>query len=173
MSAIKEIHITECCEASIFFKEAGKGLWCTHCGEEVYNTIIFFSDKEYHNFYTKKHIKIILNKNMLPKFTFPDNKATKIKLLYDQPLRRDGQYGEYHIYTAIINEKKQVFFANRKIHDLLRHCKSTDDIELTKVPVWSPTGHKIDRDDYKLKLNGKDVDNFKLDLEEYKQSITN
>jgi len=51
---MKEYHISECCKAELFFKGAGKGLWCSNCKKEITRTIIVFNDKEKEDTIQKK-----------------------------------------------------------------------------------------------------------------------
>ena len=43
---MKQYHISDCCQAQLFFKGEGKGFWCSNCKKEITHTIVAFSDKD-------------------------------------------------------------------------------------------------------------------------------
>ena len=50
-------------------------------------------------------------------YKFELDKSTKIVLLYDKPKTGQGQYGEWYLYGAEINQEQTTFFATEKLHE--------------------------------------------------------
>ena len=71
-----------------------------------------------------------------PKLELEINQPTHIKLLFDEPIIGDSQYGKYYLYAISNgNNKEYSFFAPTEVHELLKdQVKGTEAI-ITKVAV--------------------------------------
>ena len=70
------------------------------------------------------------------------NQPTHIKLLFDEPIIGDSQYGKYYLYAICNgNNKEYSFFAPTEVHEALKRCKKGDVVSITKIA--SQKGKKL------------------------------
>lgn len=72
-----------------------------------------------------------------PAYKFLTNVPTKITLLFDKPLEKEGQYGKYWIYKSTINGAEESFFANIDLHGILMNRKRGDVVEIKAVEDYA------------------------------------
>lgn len=74
--------------------------------------------------------------NQKPAYKFLTNIPTKVTLLFDKPLEKEGQYGKYWIYKATINGAEESFFANMDLHGILMNKKRGDVVEIKAIEEY-------------------------------------
>ena len=69
-----------------------------------------------------------------PKLELEINKPTHIKLLFDEPIVGESQYGKYFLYAVSNgNGNEYSLFAHDSVHDVLKACKKGDEAIITKL----------------------------------------
>jgi len=77
-----------------------------------------------------------------PKLELKLNESTSIKLLYDDPIVGNSQYGEYYLYAIRNGDGNEYsFFAPKSVHDVLKDLKSGDEAVVTKLAA--ERGNKV------------------------------
>ena len=69
-----------------------------------------------------------------PKLELEINKPTHIKLLYDEPIVGESQYGKYFLYAVSNgNGNEYSLFAHDSVHDVLKACPKGTEAIITKL----------------------------------------
>ena len=69
-----------------------------------------------------------------PKLELEINKPTHIKLLFDEPIVGDSQYGKYFLYAITNgNNKEYSFFAPTEVHEVLKEQTKGTEAIITKI----------------------------------------
>jgi hypothetical protein len=69
-----------------------------------------------------------------PKLELEINKPAHIKLLFDEPIVGDSQYGKYFLYAITNgNNKEYSFFAPTEVHEVLKEQTKGTEAIITKI----------------------------------------
>ena len=60
------------------------------------------------------------------------NRPTEIKLLYDEPIVGESQYGNYYLYAVESEGTEYSFFAPKEVHEKIANLKKGDTAIITK-----------------------------------------